>query len=534
MSLKKIYTSVVFAFKTMLLSAFNDIIKVKGRSFRGGYYFKRFEGEPGAEIILPASMPSQVIIPLKQGFGREVPVLVNRGDRVKAGQIIGRDDETISSPIHASVNGTVESIKRIEYFGEKIRFVSILPDGSSGWQPLEGHSAQWSQLSVSHIEELLYLSGVTALGSSGIPTRYKSSIISPAEVEHIIVHHTESDMFNVSLPLLLKKDGIDHFVEGLLILKRVMENAKIHLALSYPLVKQLYDFRDRLKDRPDVFYYTVKPKYPQHLDGVLIPTLLKKKLPYGNLPANIGILTLSVQDVLHVYDAVVNGRPLIEKLVVLTGPGFEQRPNLLVKIGTPLQEIIASRVRQDKELRFVLNSLVTGKTIENLNSPVCRDYHQIISVPERKEGEILSFIHPGLKKDSYSNTFLSFFLPLLPLLPSYLQEFCWIKKRFTTNINGEKRGCLSCGFCSNCCPARLYPNLLHHYIEREKFDEPPVQYGIFDCIDCNLCTYVCPSKIPVAELLKFGKKKLVEEGFHPYEQESFADLQEIDEYRGLP
>jgi Na+-translocating ferredoxin:NAD+ oxidoreductase RnfC subunit len=341
-------------------------------------------------------------------------------------------------------------------------------------------------------------------------------------------------MFHVSLPLLLRKERVDHFIEGLLILKTVMENAKIHLALSYPLTKWLYDFSDRLKDQPDVFYYTVKPKYPQHLDGVLIPTLLKKKLPYGCLPANIGLLTLRVQDVLHVYDAVVNGKPLIEKLIALTGPGFEQRPYLLVKVGTLIQEIITSWVGQDTELRFVLNSLATGTTIENLNNPICRDYRQIIALPERKEGEILAFTHPGLRKDSYSNTFLSSFLPFLPLLPAYLHQFCWTKKRFTTNINGEKRGCLSCGFCSNCCPARLYPNLLHHYVEREKFDEPLVRYGIFNCIDCNLCTYVCPSKIPVAELLKFGKKKLVEEGFHPYEQESFADLQEIDEYRGLP
>ncbi len=482
-------------------------MKIQRRTFSGGYCFKRFEGESGLEVFT-ADIPSQVAIPLKQGLGYEATALVRYGDAVKAGQIIGRLDSAISSPIHSSVNGTVDAVKTIDYFGEKIQTVFITADGSPDWQPLEGHSAQWQALPVSKIEELLYLSGVTSLGSSGIPTNYKSSIISPLDVEHLIIHHTEAEVFNESL--LFKDERLIHFVEGLIILRTLMRNAKLHVAFSFPQSDRLFQIADLVKDREAISYYSLKPKYPQHREEVLIPTILQKKVPYGYLPANIGVVTFTVQDVLHVYDAVVNGKPLIERWISLAGPGFEDRPYLRVRIGTALQDVVTSRMKQDQEYRFIVNSITTGKTLPDLSLPVTKEYRKITSLVEKREGDFLSFMQPGFRDDSYSNTFASLLLPF--------------KKRLTTNISGEQRACISCGFCSECCPAGLYPNLLHRYVEREKFDEPLVRFGIFDCIDCNLCTYVCPSKIPVARLLKQGKEKLIEEGFYPYEQTDFVDM----------
>jgi Na(+)-translocating NADH:ubiquinone oxidoreductase A subunit len=522
-------------------------MKIHRRTFPGGYSFIGFAGEPGTKI-LSAPIVSNITIPLKQGFGQQVPAIVKRGDQVKAGQIIGRDDETVSTPIHASVNGTVDVVKRVEYFGEKVWMISITPAGTAGspaeaagspdetadtpaervgtpndshdWQPLEGHSAQWADLPRETLEELLYLSGVTGLGTSGIPTRFKSSILEPADVEHIIVHHANAEVFNPSLDILLQGERLKHFVEGLKILTTVMPNAKLHVALSSGLVEWLYDIEAGLKD-DRVSYYSVKPKYPQQQDEVLIKTLLKKKVPYNRIPADIGVLTFTLQDVLHVYEAVVQGKPLIERLVMLAGPGFKDRPYMWTRIGTAVQDLIASRKKQDKEYRIVLNSLLNGTALSDLNTPVTREYRKVLAIVEKRDGDMLGFAMPGFRSDSITNTFAARFLP-------------FIKKRVTTNINGEKRGCISCGFCSDCCPVRIYPNLLHRYAEREKFDEPPVRYGIFDCIDCNLCTYVCTSKIPVAELIKYGKEKLVEEGFQQHEMESFVDLTDIEEYRGLP
>ncbi|MBD3308525.1 hypothetical protein GF339_19015, partial [candidate division KSB3 bacterium] len=299
-------------------------MKILRRSFSGGYRFARFEGQP-ADDVMTAEMPARVILPLQQGFGREVPALVKRGDVVKAGQIIGRDDETISSPLHASVNGTVEAVKSFNYFGKKVRAVFITPDETTEWQAVEGASANWPELPVEKLENVLYLSGVTALGSSGIPTRYKSSIIAPSEVQHLIIHYTESDVFNVPLSLLLKEEGLQHFLEGVKILQTLLSGAKTHIAMSSRQAEWLFEIADSLHDQEAVSFYTLKPKYPQHRDEVLVSTILREKIPFSYIPANLGVLTFTVQDVLRVYDAVVQGKPFIDTLMTLAGPGFTQR-----------------------------------------------------------------------------------------------------------------------------------------------------------------------------------------------------------------
>jgi len=515
-------------------------MKIQQRTFSRGYYFKRFEGESALEVLTP-KIPSQVVIPLKQGFGQEVAALVGRGDVVKAGQIIGRSDNTISSPVHSSVNGTVNAVRGIEYFGEKIKAVFITPDGPQKWQPLEGHSAQWCDFPNNKLEELLYLSGVTSLGSSGIPTTdYKSSLITPSEVEHIIIQHAGAEVYNDSLSVLFKDERLNHFVEGLEILNTLMQNAAMHIALSSESGAWLSQIAKLNKEA--FLYYSLKPKYPQHRDEVLIPTITGKKMPHDALPANLGVLTFTIQDVLHVYDAVVEGKPLMERLIALAGSGVAQRPYLRVKIGTPIQDIMASRTKPEKELRFVLNSVLTGKIIEDLKMPVTKECVRVIAIEENREGSMLPFVQLGIRRDSFVNAFLSRFWPenhpfLSQFLPTdnflsrflpkneFLAPFLPWPKRVNTNLHGEERGCLSCGFCSDCCPAGLYPNLLHHYVEREKIDEPLVKFGIFKCIECNLCTYVCPSKVPVAKLLKEGKEQLLHEGFHPDEDRvSFADV----------
>jgi electron transport complex protein RnfC len=434
-----------------------------------------------------------------------VQPLVKRGEVVKAGQIIGRDDDVVSSPLHAPVNGTVNAVKSFAYFGKKVQAVFITSDGSTDWQPLEGCSEQWPELPPDKLEELAYLSGVTALGSSGIPTRYKSSVVGPLAIKHVIIHHAEAEVFNPSLALLLKGDRFLHFVEGLKIVQVLMRDAKCHLALNFTQAEQLFNISDALDDGGKLSYYTLKPKYPQQQDEVLISTIVKSKIPPGAVPAESGVVILTVQDVLHVYDAIVTGKPLIEKMLLLAGPGFERPSHAMVRIGTPLQEVISSNLRQNTDVRLVLNSPVTGREIPDSAMPVTKDWNQVVAVLDKQEGDIFAFAQPGFIKDTFSNTAASRASLVIP----------FFKKRLITNINGEHRACISCGFCSSVCPVRLYPNLLHHYVERQRLNEDTVKYGIFKCIECNLCTYVCTSKIPVAQLLKQGKQQLLEEGFHP-------------------
>lgn len=494
-------------------------MKVNHKAFPGGYKFKNFKGQVKDNLI-ELEIPERVVIPLRQGFGSEVILLVKVGDRVKAGQIIAQDDSSVATPISSSVNGTVVEIRKINYFKKEINAVIIESDGTTDWQSIEGHSAEWSKLSVEKLEELLYRSGVTALDREGIPTRYKSSIIPPQAVEDVIVHGVGSEVYNISLAVLLDGKKIFNFVEALKILKTIMPEAKFHLALN-KYKKNLIEEMTKLLAAYDwIDVYALDPKYPQGYDEVLIPTILDKKFPYGYSAANIGAVILNVQAVLQCYEAVVEGKPLIERTVALCGPGFKENLHVKVRVGTTLDYITQGRITEYQEPKFILNSLLTGVALSDKMLPIDRTFSQIIALPLGNIRKFLSFMGPGSDKDSFSNTFLS----------SIIKS----GKNIDANFHGEDRPCVFCNFCQEVCPVKIIPHLIYHHVKQNIIDENLLNYGIYNCIECRLCSYVCPSKIHLAEYIKEGQDKMHNKC---YDRSlcvlPLFDLKGLEEYRGL-
>lgn len=470
---------------------------IKNKGFLGGYKFRNFEGQP-KEKLIETEIPEKVTVPLKQGFGNEVPVTVKTWDKVRAGQIIGIDNDSVSNPVHAPVNGIVEEIKKINYFKQEISAVIIKSDKTSGWQSLEGFMDEWLKLPVEKIEELIYLSGAASLGRNGIPTRFNSSTILPEEVDDLIIHETGSEVYNPSLFLLLGKRVLS-FIEGLKILKKILPNAKVHVVLDKHqkyLIEELSKF---ISGWSWINIYSVEPKYPFGCDEVIIPAILGKNLPEGSSAANTGTIVLSVQAVLHACEAVTQGKPLIEKIVTLCGPGFKEPLHIQIRTGSSLENIIKGKIQENENLRFVLNSPLTGLAFSDISNPLDRTVCQVISLVEEKEKEFFAFIRPGSKKDSYSNTFLS------AVLAS--------DRKSSTNLHGEERPCIFCNYCQNVCPAGIIPHLIHHHVKKAIIDEILITLGISRCINCNLCSYVCPSKINLAESIKEGKEELIRQGF---------------------
>jgi Na(+)-translocating NADH:ubiquinone oxidoreductase A subunit len=477
----------------------------KYKRFSRGYEFKSFEGQPDEKLI-QTGIPARVTIPLRQGFGCEVFPIVEPDQKVVAGEIIGRDDESISSPVHSSVNGKVVEIKTMDYLGQETITVVIESDGSPGWQSLDEFSANYESLSAEKIGELIYLSGASAAGRAGIPTGFNSSVITPQEVENVIIQGIGSQVHNISLEVLLKDEGLQHFIEGLKILKKMIAGARFHLALNKlqkNLVKEIYQL---LPSNNWINVFTVAAKYPVECDEVLTHLLLGGEFPYGYSAANIGVVVLDIQTVLHVYEAVVQGKPLIERTIALCGPGFEERPHVKLCVGSSLDHVIKNNVNTGKEWRYVVNSSLTGETVSDLSLPVDRTFRTVIALLEENESEFLAFARPGFKRDSYSRTCLSIL---------FKKNNRLFQKRCGTNIHGELRPCISCSFCEEVCPVGIIPHLLFHYVEKDDIDETLLKYRIFNCVECNLCSYVCPSKIPVAQFIREGKAKLLNEGCEP-------------------
>jgi len=467
---------------------------MRGRTFKGGYRFGRFEGEPRGEIAAQ-EIPRRALIPLCHGSDTPLEPTVKVGDDVRAGQVIARDDTTLSSPVHASITGKVTNIERMNHFNRDIPMVFVEGDGTESYEKLEGHSADWEGMPLRRLEELLYASGVTSLGREGIPTHFRTSVITPEQVDHVIVEGTDSEVYNLSLELLLRDDGLSGFASGLGILAKLAPQAEIILALNaekrslLEAVRQATAPLDRIRIQP------VVPKYPQGRSEILVSTVLGRNLPHGSSATAIGTVILDVQAVLQVFEAVVRGKPLIERLIALCGTSFRENVHVKVRLGTPLQFVLKDRLEAPFS-RIVLNSPITGEEIMNPFLPVDGRFSEIIAIPEGEEREFLAFLRPGLKKDSCSRAFLSSFL-----------FFLGAKKTIDTNLHGEPRPCIQCGYCAEVCPARLIPALLHRNAQ-SRIDDVLMRYGILDCIDCGLCSYVCPCKIPLAGRLVEAKAKL--------------------------
>lgn len=470
-------------------------MKVKNNSFSGGYTFN-LEGKPQAEVV-QQEIPSQVVIPLKQGFSKEVEPIVESGEEVKAGQIVGRDDTSLSTPVHASVTGTVKEIIELP---SNYRGVVIESEGTADWERLEGHTSDWTSLSAKEVEELLYTSGVTALDNQGIPTSYKSSSISKDEVKHVIIEGVESDPYNLSLSALLNDGKLSQFAEGVRILRKVLPlQVKIHLAINKNRRKLINELSDLLGDYEWVQLHSMDSKYPQGKDEVLVQTILGGDHTVGSSVTKLGAIVLKMQTLLHVYDAVAKGKPLIERTVALSGTGWKQNLHFKVRIGTSVESIMGKYLDTGDQ-RLISGNLLTEEAINNYNIPVDRTFANLNAIPESEGRELFAFARPGAKKYSYSNTFLS-------ALFSNLERFC------DTNIHGEERPCISCGYCKEACPEEIIPHLLDHYTAKSDVVDELIRYGIFDCIECNLCTFVCPSKRPLGKHIKQGKQFLKNKGY---------------------
>lgn len=492
------------------------------KTFKGGYTFRNYTGQ-SLPILIEHPIPAKVVIPLRQGFGTEVKPQISVGDTVFAGQIIARDDTSISSPIHASVNGVVEEIRRMNYFKRDITMVVIsTTEPSCEIHRLDGYSREWWKLSNQNLEELVYLSGASSLDREGIPTHFKSSIILPEDVKHLIIHGVGSEPYNISLDLLLKGKSLLHFFEGVKILKRIMPQAKVHLAINAQKRKIIEQISKLSSQLEWLDIYPLEPKYPQGYDEMLVPTILKQKFPYGYSAANIGVVVLNFQAVLAVYEAVVEGKPLIERIIALCGSALKENIHLKVRLGTPLEDFLFKRFDTQRPARVVLNSLLTGFLLNDFSLPVERTFSQIIAIPENRNRDFLKFLSCGIHQDSYTRTFLAKFIPQ-------------VKKSPDTNLNGEQRPCISCGYCEEVCPVKIIPHLLYRYVQRGVIDETLMNYEIFNCIECGLCSFVCPSKIPLAKFITDGQDKLIMQGCDrtqcilPY-----FDLKGgIEEYRGV-
>ncbi|MFQ5835272.1 MAG: 4Fe-4S dicluster domain-containing protein, partial [bacterium] len=289
-------------------------------------------------------------------------------------------------------------------------------------------------------------------------------------------------------------EEIDNYEIGLNILSHMFPQVTVHVAVdkkTFEQFKTSHGFRDKIK------LYSIRPKHPQGLPEVLIWSLLGDKLPYGTFPIDKGVLVLEGEVPLIVYQAVVEGKPFIRRRLGIGGPGVKKEVVVDAPVGISLKEAVDPFLCREAKFRLMIGGALTGSCQENLSLPIGKEIDSVVVLEEKIEREFLSFLRPGLRRPSYSRAFLSSLISTK-------------RKEVDTNLHGEERPCISCGFCEQVCPADILPYQIYRCFTHNLIDEVE-RLKPLECIDCGLCAYVCPSKLPLTKTLKECKSKLSQE-----------------------
>ncbi len=404
--------------------------------------------------ILPKG---ELVYPLSQHIGAPAKAIVQKGDRVLAGQKIAESGAFVSAPVYASVSGVVKSIEpRRVVTGDMVMSIVVENDGlyeDVGFFP----AAPLDKLSREEIIEIIREAGIVGMGGAGFPTHVKLSPKEPEEIDYVIANCAECEPYLTSDYRRMLEEP-EKLIGGLKILLSLFENAQGILAVEDNKPDCIALLRKLTKDETNISVKALKTKYPQGGERHLIYATTGRKINSTMLPADVGCIVNNVDTIVAVYRALTEGRPLMERIVTVTGDAIENPRNFRVKIGMSYQEILeeAGGFRTKPE-KIICGGPMMGFAMFDLNVPTTKTSTALLAFTKDE----VSALEPG--------------------------------------------PCINCGRCVEVCPGRVIPSRLADYAER--FDEDPflANHGM-ECCECGCCSYVCPARRHLTQEIKSMRK----------------------------
>jgi electron transport complex protein RnfC len=416
----------------------------------------------------PVPLSEQYVVPMRQQAGDAAEPAVVEGQSVLKGQPIGLPRLPGGSTVHAPTSGRVVSVveHRISHpSGHSGTCVVIRSDGEDRWldtNPLP----DWQSADPSEIRALIRASGIVGLGGAVFPTDIKVTEASQRGIHTLILNGSECEPY-ISCDEMLMREQPDSIVLGARILQRAIGASRTVIAIEDQMGAVHRALRDAVEraGTTDVDIVKVTTIYPEGGEKQLIQVLTGLEVPSGGRPTDLGLLCQNVATASSVARAVVEGKPLIERIVTVTGNGVRRPRNLLARIGTPIAELIdlAGGYSEGTE-RLVIGGPMMGYALDSDQNPVIKAANCVLVLTR---GDLR---------------------PPQPEMP-----------------------CIRCGECARVCPATLLPQQLNLYIRNGLWPEVE-EHGLSDCIECGCCDFVCPSHIPLVEWFRFGKSELRSRG----------------------
>jgi len=408
-------------------------------------------------------LPDVVVIPVSQHLGAPAKVLVNRGDQVKIGQLIAQSEGFVSTNIHSSVSGKVLKVDQfLDSSGYKKMAVQIQVEGEVWEENIDRTDdlVRNTVLKSEAIRKKILEAGIVGLGGATFPSHVKLMVPKGKTAEYVIINGVECEPYlTADHALMIERTeevfaGIQVLMKGLGVDKAIVgiENNKPDAIQKMKQIAQGSQMQVQVQG--------LKVKYPQGGEKQLVQALLKREVPSGGLPIDVGVVVFNVGTALAAYEAVNKNRPLIDRVVTVTGKSLKKPSNFLVRIGTPVSYLVEKAGGLPGDTAKVVNGgPMMGKALSTLDVPVVKGSSGILLISEDE----------ARRKE---------------LLP-----------------------CIRCTKCVTVCPMGLEPYLMMTLSERSLFERMEGE-KVMDCIECGSCSYTCPSSRPLLDYIRLGKAQV--------------------------
>ena len=414
-------------------------------------------------------LPKRVVLPLGQESNRTCKPVVEVGEQVKTGQLVGRSDDFLVAPVHASISGRVTDIRPwFDPRGNEVLSVIVESDGQDSWLEEIPSDERFLDKETSQILSGLKAAGVVEIGPPSMPLHAKFAKPEPSKqflflvgipqtrpVDTLIINGIDAEPGMAAKGAVLNTYSSE-ITAGIKILQKLVGSAKVVLAVG----PQNSSVNGELAGL-GIQVFRGRDKYPIGLNPILIKCVTGREipLPQGS-EQDVGVAVVDAVSLVHLVEAVRDLKPQVDKVVSLSGAGITAVKNYRVRLGTVVQDLMEQLAGLKGEpVKVIAGGAMTGAALMNTNIPIT------------KETDALIF------------------------------QTATEAKRFSPDA------CINCGLCVRHCPSRLLPNELSKYCEFSMFEEAREKY-LLHCIECGICAYVCPEKRPMLHLMRYGKREL--------------------------
>lgn len=430
-------------------------------NFPGGVHPAENKKQSNTTDIVHARLPEEIVLPVKQHIGKPGNLLVAVGDAVLKGQQLTALETGFTLPVHAPTSGVITAIEprtTAHPSGLSDVCVVIKPDGLDAWiekNPVEDFSTKTSD----ELLDVIRQAGISGMGGAGFPTAKKlQSGLGRTDI--LIVNAAECEPYITSDDKLLQEHA-DEVLKGIEVVEHILQPKLTVIGIEDNKPDAIKALEIAAKDK-DIVIRVIPTKYPSGGEKQLIKILTNKEVPAGGIPADIGVLVQNVGSLYSIKRAVIDGEPVVNRVVTLTGKTFKQPRNVWALLGTPVHELLEEfGYKADKKLpRLILGGPMMGFTLPHANVPITKTSNCILA-PTRRE------ISPS----------------------TYEME------------------CIRCSACAEACPASLLPQQLQWHAKANELDKCE-ELNIKDCIECGACAFVCPSEIPLVQYYRQAKAEI--------------------------